>query len=126
MKDMTNKIRQIAATLFEKNQIDVFLAWRKGNVPHQTEPYVAANIEDVGNIVFDEYSIHNLSTSLLKYRDGKEKIGIVAKGCDSRGIVRLLEDNQIERDRLYIIGVCCPGMKDPLKSMKLNYSKNTQ
>ena len=120
MKDMTNKIRQIATNLFANNQIDIFLAWKKGNVAYQTEPYIAESTEDVEKIVFDEYSIHNLSTSLLKYRDGKEKIAIVAKGCDSRGIVRLLEDNQIERERLYIIGVCCPGMKDPLKAMKLN------
>jgi formate dehydrogenase subunit beta len=34
--------------------------------------------------------------------------------------VRLLEDNQFQRDRLYIVGVCCPGMKDPLKAIKRN------
>jgi len=120
MKDISNKIREIATTLFNNGQVDVFMAWRKGDVAYQTKPYFARSVEDVNNIVFDEYSIHNLSKSLLKFRDGKEKIGIVVKGCDSRGIVRLLEDNQIERERLYIVGVCCPGMKDPLKAMRNN------
>jgi len=120
MKDISNKIREIATTLFNNGQVDVFMAWRKGEVAYQTKPYFARSVEDVNNIVFDEYSIHNLSKSLLKFRDGKEKIGIVVKGCDSRGIVRLLEDNQIERERLYIVGVCCPGMKDPLKAMRNN------
>ncbi len=118
MKEIGNKIREIASRLFNDGQVDIFIAWRKGNVDYQTKPYIAKSIEDVNNIVFDEYSIHVLSNYLLKFRDGKEKIGIVVKGCDSRGIVRLLEDQQIERERLYIIGVCCPGMKDPLKAMK--------
>lgn len=116
--DYTAKIQEIATKLLENGQVDMVIAWEKGDVDYQTRPFVARSVEDVARIVFDEYSVHNLANSLLKFRDGKEKIGIVVKGCDSRGIVRLLEDNQIKRDRLYIIGVNCPGVKDPLKAMK--------
>lgn len=118
MKEITSKIQEIATKLFESGQVDVFLAWEKSEFAYQTRPFFARNVEDVKKIVFDEYSIHNLSNALLKFRDGEEKIGIVVKGCDSRGIIRLLEDNQIKRDRLYIVGVCCPGMKDPLQAMR--------
>ncbi len=117
---MTDKIREIASRLFHENKIDVFLAWEKGDFDYQTKPLVITAIEDVNRIVFDEYSIHNLSNILLRYRDGEERIGIVVKGCDSRGIVRLLQDYQMSRERLYIVGVCCPGMKDPLMAMKAN------
>lgn len=65
-------------------------------------------------LVFDEYCIHNLAGYLLEKRDTRERVGILAKGCDSRGIVRLIQDHVITRDRLYIVGICCPGMKDPL------------
>lgn len=121
MKEITNKIKEIAARLFKDGQVDIFMAWTKGELPFQTKPYFARSIDDVDNIIFDEYSIHNLAGTLLKFRDRQEKIGIVVKGCDSRGVVRILEDNQFQRDRLYIVGVCCPGMKDPLAAMK-NYS----
>lgn len=117
---MNDKIRQIASRLFEEGKIDVFLAWEKGDNDFQTKPLVITSADEAGRIVFDEYSIHNLSNLLLRYRDGHEKVGIVVKGCDSRGVVRLLEDHQFERERLYIVGVCCPGMKDPLMAMKAN------
>lgn len=124
MKDLTIKIRKIAARLLESGQIDVFIAWEKGEVDYQTKPFFARTAADVEKIVFDEYSIHNLSNYLLKFREETEKIGLVVKGCDSRGIVRLLEDNQLKRERLYIVGVCCPGMKDPLRAMRSNSGFN--
>ncbi|MDD2619387.1 MAG: 4Fe-4S dicluster domain-containing protein [Syntrophomonadaceae bacterium] len=117
MKDISNKIREIAQTLFKEKKIDVFLGWEKGALDFQTVPFIARSEADARKLVFDEYSIHNLATLLLKFRDGSEKIGIAAKGCDSRSIVRLLEDKQFARERLHIIGVGCPGMKDPLQAI---------
>lgn len=118
MKDITNKLQTIAANLLSAGTVDIFLAWQKGVAAYQTKPLFVHKAEDAQNIVFDEYSINNLAAALLKFRDGHEKIGIAVKGCDSRAIVRLLEDNQFTRERLYIVGICCPGMKDPLKAMK--------
>lgn len=120
MINITNQIRDIAIRLFNEEKIDLFIAWEKGDLDYQTKPYFATSAEDVEKIVFDEYSVHNIANTLLKFRDGHERIGIVVKGCDSRGLVRLLEDNQFKRDRLYIVGVGCPGMKDPLKAMRNN------
>lgn len=116
----TKEIREIAARLLENGQVDMVIGWEKGDVDYQTKPFFARTAADVEHMVVDDYSIHNLSNSLLKFRDGHEKIGIVVKGCDSRGLVRLMEDNQFQRDRLYIIGVACSGVKDPLKAMKQN------
>lgn len=114
MKEITNKIQDIATRLFNEGQVDVFLAWEQTGEEYQVKPYFARSAADVKNIVFNEYCIHNLSTTLLKFRDGSDRIGLVVKGCDSRGIVRLLEDLQIKRERLYIVGIPCTGMKDPL------------
>ena len=120
MKEITAKIQTIAARLFEEGKIDVFIAWEQGELDFQVKAYVARSKEDVQNIVFNEYAIYNVANLLLKFRDGGERIGISVKGCDSRGIVRLLEDLQIKRERLYIVGIPCPGLKDPLAAAR-NY-----
>lgn len=120
MKEIESKIKEIAARLLQNGEVDIFMAWEKVQEEYQTRPFFAHRVEDVEKLVFSEYSIHNLSKSLLKYRDGHEKIGIAVKGCDSRGIVRLLQDGQFSRERLYIVGVACPGMKDPLQAIKDN------
>lgn len=118
MTDISVKIKEIAARLLESGQVQMFLGWEKGQEEYQTRPFIARRVEDVEKLVFNEYAIHNLANVLLKYRDRSEKIGIVVKGCDSRGIIRLLQDGQFQRDRLYIVGVPCPGMKDPLRAAK--------
>lgn len=118
MKAISDQIKEIAKRLFASGQIDVFIGWEEVGPDYAVRPYIARSEADTKRMVFNQYSIHNSSLYLLKLRDGKEKIGIVVKGCDSRGIIRLLEDRQIDRDRLYIVGVCCPGMKDPLPLIK--------
>ncbi len=120
MKDITAKIQAIAARLFDEGKIDVFLAWEKGEQDFQTKAYAAWSKDDVQNIIFNEYAIYNIANALLKFRDTHDRIGIAVKGCDSRGVVRLLEDLQIKRDRLYIVGIPCPGLKDPLAAAR-NY-----
>ncbi|MDD3880539.1 MAG: 4Fe-4S ferredoxin, partial [Syntrophomonas sp.] len=82
--DITGKIREIAARLLQNGEVDLFMAWEKGDLPFQSKPFFARRVEDVERIIFDEYSIHNLSNALLKFRDRQEKIGLVVKGCDSR------------------------------------------
>lgn len=118
MKEIESKIKEIAARLLQNGDVNLFIAWEKGDFDYHCKPLVARTVDDADKIIFNEYCIHNLANSLLKYRDGNEKIGIVVKGCDSRGIIRLLEDNQFDRERLYIVGVNCPGMKDPLAAMR--------
>jgi formate dehydrogenase (coenzyme F420) beta subunit len=43
------------------------------------------------------------------------KIGIFAKGCDSRNIVTHILENKIQREQLVVIGVPCLGMIDKRK-----------
>jgi formate dehydrogenase subunit beta len=45
----------------------------------------------------------------------QRKIGIVAKGCDSRNIVTHIIENKIKREQLVVIGVPCKGMIDKRK-----------
>ncbi|MGI5911425.1 MAG: 4Fe-4S dicluster domain-containing protein [Syntrophomonadaceae bacterium] len=120
MTDTTSRIREIAARLLTSSQVDIFMGWEKGQADYQVRPFFAHGVEEIEKLVFNEYCIHNLANSLLKYRDGQEKIGIVVKGCDSRGIVRLIQDGQFKRERLYIVGVACQGMKDPLQAVRNN------
>lgn len=55
------------------------------------------------------FIVNNLSVFLTEV---KGRVGIVAKGCDSRSIVSLIQDNKIARENIVIIGVPCPGLID--------------
>lgn len=85
------------------------IGFGKGSLPMMNQPMFARNPGDVDNLVWDG----SCGINLANYVTGRtEKIGIVAKGCDSRNLVVHMVENKIKRDQLYIIGVPCTGMTD--------------
>jgi formate dehydrogenase (coenzyme F420) beta subunit len=107
-----DKIRQISKGLLESKKVDMIIGFTKGTVPMMNEPCVIKSPKDVEKLVWDSNCGINLANYLT---DRKEKIGIIAKGCDSRNIVTHIIENKIKREQLVIIGVPCRGMIDKKK-----------
>ncbi|MFP4475006.1 MAG: 4Fe-4S dicluster domain-containing protein [Desulfatibacillaceae bacterium] len=111
-EEYTKKIQEIARRLLEEGTVDMVVGFRKGTVPMMNEPCFVKDPGRVGQLVWDSNCGINLCNYLTKR---KEKIGVVAKGCDSRNIVTHIIENQTSRDQLYVIGVPCLGMVDKRK-----------
>ena len=104
-----DKIKEISNRLLKESEVDMVIGFRKGTMPMMNEPCFAKKPEDVDNFVWDS----NCGINLANYiTDRKEKIGILAKGCDSRNIVTHIIENKIKRDQLVVIGVPCMAMID--------------
>ncbi len=103
------KIKEVSAKILKNCTVEMVIGFRKGTVPMMNEPCFARAPEDVDKFVWDGSCGINLVNYLS---DRTEKIGIVAKGCDSRNIVTHILENKIKREQLYIIGVPCLGMID--------------
>jgi len=110
MSSLTDLIRKEAREVLSDGKVDVVIGYGEGDNPMRVQPVFIHKPEEVNKLIWPSFGLINLANYLLRYRIGKERIGIVAKGCDSRSIVALLKENQIERERLHIIGVNCPGM----------------
>jgi ferredoxin len=92
--------------------VDLVIGFRQGTLAMMNEPYFAKTPDDLQNLVWDSNCGINLANYLT---DRREKIGIIAKGCDSRNIVTHIIENKIKREQLVIIGVPCKGMIDKRK-----------
>ena len=109
MLSYIDKIKEISKRLLEEGRVEMVIGFRKGTVPLMNEPCFARTPDQVDQFVWDGNCGINLANYLT---DRSEKIGIVAKGCDSRNIVTHILENKIKREQLYIIGVPCLGMID--------------
>jgi len=107
-----DKIRQISKGLLENKKVDIIIGFKKGTMPMMNEPCLIKSPKDVEKLVWDSNCGINLANYLP---DKKERIGIIAKGCDSRNIVTHIIENKIKREQLVIIGVPCSGMIDKNK-----------
>ena len=109
MVGYTKKIREISARLLKEGIVEMVIGFRKGTLPMMNEPHFIRHPEDAEKLVWDGNCGINLANYLT---DRKEKIGIIAKGCDSRNIITHIIENKIQRDQLFIVGVPCKGMID--------------
>lgn len=112
MVSYMDKIKEISARLLKDCTVEMVIGFRKGTVPMMNEPHFVKSAQDVEKLVWDSNCGINLANYLT---DRKEKIGIIAKGCDSRNIVTHIIENKIKREQLIIIGVPCTGMIDKRK-----------
>lgn len=78
-------------------------------------PLVVRSPEDADRLVWNRGCVHNLATYLVRepaagvIRSGA-RVGIVAKGCDARSIAGLIQEGQIKREAVLVIGVVCDGV----------------
>lgn len=107
-----DKIRELSSQLLKEGKVDMVIGFRKGSLPMVNEPCMVKHPDDVKKLVWDSNCGINLSTYLT---DRKEKVAVIAKGCDSRNVNTHIIENKISRDQLTIIGVPCKGMIDRRK-----------
>lgn len=109
MSDKTTQIREAAKKLLDEGKVDLIIGFENGTIPARSSPCFIRKSADTEKLVWNAHCENNLAN----YLPGrKEKIGIVAKGCDTRAIVGLIQEQQAERNKLVIIGVPCEGMVD--------------
>jgi len=116
MKDWEARLRTEARKLLEQGEIEYLIGFAPGSLKFTTTPLITGNKEDAGLLVINPFITNNLSVFLNETRG---RTGIVAKGCDARAIISLIQDNQVAREKVFIIGVPCPGIIDLRKVEKL-------
>jgi formate dehydrogenase (coenzyme F420) beta subunit len=105
-----NNLKEIAVELINSKKVDLIIGY-KPESEKRTKPIFITSADDASSLVFNIYSLNNLAVYLTKKEiKDKGKIGIVAKGCDIKAIIQLINENQIARDKVYIIAANCGGV----------------
>lgn len=110
---MSEQLRDKAKELLKSKAVEVIIGYKKASCGVLAVPAFIFNEIDADKLIFDAYCVYNLS-SYLKDFSGK-KAAIVAKACDVKSIIVLLQENQLKRDDVFIIGAECRGVIDEKK-----------
>ncbi len=124
---ITEKIRSKAKELLASEKISAFVGFTDGTLPMISRPFIARNPEDVDRLVFNSFCVVNPAVYLPPLLKSFEpprrptdpppegplpKVGILATGCWSRNILIQVQENQIARERVIVLGTGCRGMVD--------------
>lgn len=124
MEQITAQMRKIAKELLEKGEAKMVIGWESGNFWYSTTPAFIDKPEDADRLVWNEYCTANLAKYLMDFKDIDGRVAIFVKGCDARGVNRLIQDKQISRDKVVLLGLSCPGMKDDKLAQELEKGAN--
>jgi formate dehydrogenase subunit beta len=109
MSDLEQRLQQIARQLLVEGSVETIIGYERGTMPLRTTPCFIRDPEEVERLVWNTGCENNLAT-FLQHVTGK--VGIVAKGCDTRSIVGKIVERQIPRENVTIIGMPCQGVLD--------------
>ena len=116
MEDIEQNLKNEAKALLEQGKVDYIIGFEPGSLKFTTTPLITRDKNDVGRLVINPFIVNNLANFLTEL---KGRVGIVAKGCDSRSIVSLIQDNKVAREDVVILGIPCTGIIDLSKVEKL-------
>jgi ferredoxin len=112
---VTGDIRAEAARLLGEGAVVGVVGYIPGRRKGTAMPAIITNIENVNDLIFSPACQNNLALYLTKAKKevaNKDRLAIIAKGCDLRALVGLMGENQLKRENLHIIGVACAGVYD--------------
>ena len=130
------ELKEAVKNILDQGKVKYVIAYKTNPNSLRTVPFFIKDSNDVDQITWNPLCVYNLARFLVdeKRRKAREKnpdtrpVGVVVKGCDSRAVNVLLQENYIKRQDVYIIGVSCEktGVIDEKKLAKKLNGKRPQ
>jgi coenzyme F420-reducing hydrogenase delta subunit/ferredoxin len=109
---LTERLQRVAAELLDEGKVSLVLGYRRGSLPEQAVPGFVTRSEQARELVWDAHCFHNLSVYLPGREEKNGKVAAVVKKCDAATVVGLLQEGQLRREELLLVGVQCDGVWD--------------
>jgi coenzyme F420-reducing hydrogenase delta subunit/ferredoxin len=108
-RTLTGRLRQAAAELIAEDDVSLILGYRRGTLPGRAVPGFFTRSAELDDLIWDSRCHNNLSVYLPRAAAADGRVGVVVKRCDVATVVGLLQEQQLQRERLQLIGVQCHG-----------------
>ena len=108
-------LKKMVSELLKRGEADCCIGYEKGSDPVHTTPCFVTDPTGANRLVWSPFCSFNLTKYLLELSDSYEKVAIAVKGCDARSLIELIKHNQIEREKIFAVGIPCKGQADPRK-----------
>jgi ferredoxin len=115
MQEIAERIREEARRLLREETVDVVIGYGRGWDDEVVTPVFLTHESGVDQLVFNEQCTHNLAkylvgregylTSRFRARDERPRVALVALPATARTVVGLIQEHQIERGDVVILGI---------------------
>ncbi|MBE5791741.1 MAG: 4Fe-4S ferredoxin [Clostridiales bacterium] len=117
MQKIMNSIKARAIELLSDGTVKRVIGWEKGEGKYDWSPALFETAEEMDSFVYGEYAGSNLSKYCLKFDRQEGKTLVILKPCDTLSFNQLLKEHRLNREKFYIIGAGCKGMKNEMGAL---------
>jgi len=111
---MSKELECRARELLAGGSVAAVIGYAEGAVPDAAAPVVITAPDEAERLVLSPFCYNNLAVYLTRPEIKKlGRVGVVAKDADIRAIFVLMQENQIAREDVHIIGVSISRLGDP-------------
>ncbi|MEW6183079.1 MAG: dehydrogenase [Bacillota bacterium] len=107
LKELTEVLQRVAARLFNEG-VELFIGYEAGSLPAKARPLFATRQEETAALIFDPFCVNNLVKYLARHPN--TKTAVMVKGCDAGAVDRLVQERNLDRSMITVVGVPCGGM----------------
>ena len=115
MREIAERIRQEARKLLDDGTVDVVIGYKRAGSDTVATPCFLTDASQVDELVFHKGCTHNLAkylvgvegylTSRFKAEGERPRVAVVALPATMRAIVGLIQEHQMQREDLTILGL---------------------
>jgi formate dehydrogenase (coenzyme F420) beta subunit len=106
-----NDIKTVAKELLTSGKVNAVIGYVRYGNDKRTKPFIAQKPEEVDKFVINNFILNNLAVYLTRNEVSKlGKVAVIAKGCDAKAVTALIQENQIKKEDVHVIGVSCNGV----------------
>jgi formate dehydrogenase subunit beta len=116
-QDIQEDIRVRARELLNLGEVGCVIGYERSS-KGRVRPAFVYGEANADRLVWDQTCHHNLMVYLRdqvlpsRRKDAPPRVAVVAKPCDVRALNVLIQEDQVRRDQVFVIGLACPGMLD--------------
>ena len=108
---LRTNLRRAASELLNNDRVGVVVGYRAGSLPGRMAPVVVTTAADCQQLDWGPGAVNNLANYAKTALEKADKIALVVKTCDLGAVTGLIREGQIDRERVRLIGVQCPGVR---------------
>ena len=112
---MIENVRSLAEEWLENGKVDAILGLREKN--GHISPHLFTDTSETGSIVLSPHDNYFPSSKSQRYKKNllyllerkypDAKIGVIARGCDERALTELAKRDQLDLEKIEVMGVAC-------------------